>query len=159
MQGKIILASIDSFHQLTGISLKLKGYYNFLKVHPEYRDKVVLFQVIRGLFLKSENMKGEHPSEESKQGQGRASANQNAMLLTDSCESLKQLNTDIIKLVNQIRNEFGRKCLIVESGNWTIEMRLALWSKAHVLFVSTLKDGLYLTCFEYIFVKYLCRDF
>lgn len=43
MQGKIVLASIDSFHQLTGISLKLKGYYTFLKMHPEYRDKVVLF--------------------------------------------------------------------------------------------------------------------
>ena len=38
-------------------------------------------------------------------------------------------------------------------------MRLALWSKAHVLFVSTLKDGLYLTCFEYILVKYLCNEF
>ena len=38
-------------------------------------------------------------------------------------------------------------------------MRLALWSKANVLFVSTLKDGLYLTCFEYIHVKHLCNDF
>ena len=38
-------------------------------------------------------------------------------------------------------------------------MRLALWSKAHVLFVSTLKDGLYLTCFEYIWVKQLCNEF
>lgn len=36
---------------------------------------------------------------------------------------------------------------------------MALWSRANVLFVSTLKDGLYLTCFEYIFVKYLCNDF
>lgn len=58
MQGKIILASIDSFHQMTGLTLKLKGYYNFLKTYPEYRDKVVLFQVIRGLFTKSENMQG-----------------------------------------------------------------------------------------------------
>ena len=38
-------------------------------------------------------------------------------------------------------------------------MRLALWSKANVLFVSTLKDGLYLTCFEYIMVKNLLNDF
>ena len=38
-------------------------------------------------------------------------------------------------------------------------MRLALWSKAHVLFVSTLKDGLYLTCIEYILVKHLRNEF
>ena len=38
-------------------------------------------------------------------------------------------------------------------------MRLALWSKAHVLFVSTLKDGLYLTCIEYILVKHLSNEF
>ena len=36
---------------------------------PEYREKVVLFQVIRGLFFKSDNMKGAHEEdEESKQG-------------------------------------------------------------------------------------------
>ena len=38
-------------------------------------------------------------------------------------------------------------------------MRLALWSKAHVLFVSTLKDGLYLTCIEYIMVKHIKKEF
>lgn len=72
---------------------------------------------------------------------------------------LKKLKDSIIKLTTKIRTEFGRQCLILESGNWTMHMRLALWSKAHVLFVSTLKDGLYLTCFEYIFVKHLCNEF
>ena len=47
----------------------------------------------------------------------------------------------------------------MDSGSWDINNRLALWSKANVLFVSTLKDGLYLTCFEYVLVKYLCNDF
>ena len=47
----------------------------------------------------------------------------------------------------------------MEQGNWTIQMRLALWSKAHVLFVSTLKDGLYLTCIEYIMAKHICNEF
>ena len=58
MKDKIILASIDSFHQMTGLILKLKIYYKFLKTYPEYREKVVLFQVIRGLAFKSDNMKG-----------------------------------------------------------------------------------------------------
>ena len=49
---------------MTGLIFKLKGYYNFLKMYPEYRDKVVLFQVIRGLFYKSDNMKGQHVEEE-----------------------------------------------------------------------------------------------
>lgn len=161
MQGKIILASIDSFHQMTGLILKLKGYYKFLKMFPEYREKVVLFQVIRGLFFKSENMRGAHDEEEeSKQGQGRSGNDDKSTIwLFEYVQRLKKLNMTVCKLTNKIRNEFGRQCLIVESGNWTIAMRLALWSKAHVLFVSTLKDGLYLTCFEYIFVKYLCNEF
>ena len=41
---------------MTGLILKLKGYYNFLKIYPEYREKVVLFQVIRGLFFKSDKI-------------------------------------------------------------------------------------------------------
>ena len=66
------MASIDSCHQTTGLILKLKGYYQFLKDYPEYREKVVLFQVIRGLFFRSDNMAGEQQSEEDiKQGQGQ----------------------------------------------------------------------------------------
>lgn len=145
---------------MTGIILKLKGYYNFLKIYPEYRDKVVLFQVIRGLFFKSDNMKGEHEEEESKlSSQQSEGGRDKSGMMIDHVASLKALNKSIIQIVNKIRGEFGRQCLIVESGNWTIHMRLALWSKAHILFVSTLKDGLYLTCFEYILVKYLCNEF
>ena len=43
LNGKIILASIDSLQPTTGLILKLKGYYRFLKMYPEYRNKVVLF--------------------------------------------------------------------------------------------------------------------
>jgi len=64
LQGKIVLASIDSLHQMTGIVSKLKSYYNFLKAFPDLRQKVVLFQVIRGLFFKSDNMQGAHLPEE-----------------------------------------------------------------------------------------------
>ena len=45
-------------------------------------------------------MMGQHPSEESKQGQGRSSAAASTMYMTDDCESLKALNTSIIQLVN-----------------------------------------------------------
>ena len=107
-EGKIILASIDSFHQMTGLVSKLKGYYNFLKMFPEYRDKVVLFQVIRGLFYKSENMQGTHREEESKQGQGRSNSDKSTIWLFEHVEPLKRLNETICKLVNKIRNEFGR---------------------------------------------------
>lgn len=43
INGKTILASIDSFHQMTGLILKLRGYQSFLRQNPEYKDKVVLF--------------------------------------------------------------------------------------------------------------------
>ena len=42
------------------------------------------------------------------------------MWLFDQVESLKVLNKGIISLVQQIRDDFGRQCLIIESGNWTI---------------------------------------
>jgi trehalose-6-phosphate synthase len=48
---------------------------------------------------------------------------------------------------------------MVKAGNQTVDARLALWAKTHALFVSTLKDGLYLTCFEYIMVKHRLNDF
>ena len=57
---RIVLSSIDSCHSMTGIILKLKGYYSFLKQFSEYRDKVVLIQIIRGLFFKSDNIEDLH---------------------------------------------------------------------------------------------------
>ena len=62
-QDRIILSSIDSFHSMTGLVLKLKGYQSFLKANPDYKDKVTLIQIIRGLFSKSNNMKGQHAEE------------------------------------------------------------------------------------------------
>ena len=58
---------------MTGLVLKLKGYYKFLKTFPEYRDKIVLFQVVRGLFFMSENMEGAHAEQEkeARRNQGR----------------------------------------------------------------------------------------
>ena len=72
---------------------------------------------------------------------------------------MKTLNNEICKLINLIHRDFGKECLMVKAGNQTIDARLALWSKTNILFVSTLKDGLYLTTFEYIWVKYLRNDF
>ena len=48
---------------------------------------------------------------------------------------------------------------MVKTSEFGIEARLALWSKTNVLFISTLKNGLYLTTFEYIYVKYIMNDF
>jgi len=93
---------------MTGLILKLKGYYNFLKDFPEYRDKVVLFQVIRGLFTKSENMMGQHKKEESKQNARTNAEKQGTFWLFEEVESLKALNVSVIKMVNKIRGEFGR---------------------------------------------------
>ena len=79
--------------------------------------------------------------------------------LKEDVPALKALNEEIGKLITQIHREFGKETLMVKAGNQPIDARLALWSKTHILFVSTLKDGLYLTTFEYIWVKYLRNDF
>ena len=52
-EQRIIMSSIDTFHSMTGLILKLKGYYSFLKVNPDYKDKITLIQIIRGLFSRS----------------------------------------------------------------------------------------------------------
>ena len=52
---------------MAGLVLKLKGYYYFLKANSDYKDKITLIQIIRGLFPKSSNMKNEHGEEETKQ--------------------------------------------------------------------------------------------
>ena len=80
-------------------------------------------------------------------------------MVVDNVKALKELKQQVMDLVQSIQKEFGRKCLIVKTGNYGIEARLALWSRTDVLFVSTLKDGLYLTCFEYIYAKYIKKDF
>ena len=80
-------------------------------------------------------------------------------MIVSDVKALRNLKTQVQELVQSIHKEFGRKCLIVKIGNYSIEARLALWSRTNVLFVSTLKDGLYLTCFEYIFAKYIKKDF
>ena len=80
-------------------------------------------------------------------------------MIVSDVKALRNLKIQVQELVQSIHKEFGRKCLIVKIGNYSIEARLALWSRTNVLFVSTLKDGLYLTCFEYIFAKYIKKDF
>ena len=154
-QERIILSSIDSFHSMTGIVLKLKGYRSFLKANPDYKDKVTLIQIIRGLFTTSSNMMGEHVDEDRKQ-QKPASED---LMLSEHVPALKVLKEEVHRLVSQIHKDFGKKCLIVKTANYSIEARMALWSKTNILFVSTLKDGLYLTCFEYIWAKYVKGDF
>ena len=66
----------------------------FLKNCPEYRDKVVLFQIIRGLFFKSDNMKGQHQAEEESKRSlhNRKNVDKNTIWLFDQVETLDKLN-------------------------------------------------------------------
>ena len=41
-EERIILSSIDSFHSMTGLVQKFRGYYSFLKANPDYKDKITL---------------------------------------------------------------------------------------------------------------------
>lgn len=43
---KKLILGIDSADHMRGIKHKLRGYQKFLKDHPEYRDKLLLVQVI-----------------------------------------------------------------------------------------------------------------
>ena len=64
---------------------------------------------------------------------------------------------EIEEIVNQIKFEFGPQCILHHEENLSLEKRLALWSESDVLLVSSLRDGLCLTLFEYVAAKKHCN--
>lgn len=50
------MSSIDTFHPLSGLRTKLRGYYKFLKAYPAYRNKLVLIQFIPSIYCESEHL-------------------------------------------------------------------------------------------------------
>jgi trehalose-6-phosphate synthase len=42
LEGKIVIGSVDYLHPISGISNKLRAYYNFLQENPKLRKQVIL---------------------------------------------------------------------------------------------------------------------
>ena len=67
--------------------------------------------------------------------------------------TLRDLRSQILKIVEEIHQNFGRECLIFEESNPSLEKRLALWSNSDIILCSSLNDGFCLQVLEYV----VCR--
>ena len=103
-QKPIVISSIDTFTHLSGFTNKLKGYQKFLQTYPSYRNKVVLIQFIPSIYCHS-NI--------SQLDKSEASQAHRDDYLTDSIGTLKELRNQIIKVTQEIHQEFGTHCLIL----------------------------------------------
>ena len=55
---------------------------------------------------------------------------------------MQQALADIIKLVDEIHDEFGHGCLLFKQEHINMEERCALWSISHIMLNTCLRDGL-----------------
>ena len=115
----IVISSIDTFTPLSGFKTKLKGYQKFLQSYPNYRNKTVLIQFMPSIFCNSDI---------SKQKSNEPNSGDN--YLTDSISIFKDLQTEIIKITEEIHKEFGPHCLILQEGNPPLAKRLAVWAQS-----------------------------
>lgn len=66
---------------------------------------------------------------------------------------IQKTQQEIQKVINEIHEEFGDGCLIYKVQNLTQEERLALWSFSQILLITSLRDGLTFSPFEFISTK------
>jgi trehalose-6-phosphate synthase len=60
---------------------------------------------------------------------------------------------DILKLVDEIHDEFGHGCLIFKQEHINMEERCALWNMSNIMLNTCLRDGLTLQPLEFVSVK------
>lgn len=65
------------------------------------------------------------------------------------------MRKDVLKIKDEIHQEFGQECFLFEESNPSLEKRLSLWSKTDIILCSSLKDGLCIQVLEYV----VCRKF
>lgn len=117
----IVISSIDTFTHLSGFTNKLKGYQKFLQSYPSYRNKVVLIQFIPSIYCHSKIEQVD---------KSESAQNNRDDYFTESIGTLKELRNQIIKTSQEIHQEFGTHCLILQEGNPPLAKRLAVWSQS-----------------------------
>lgn len=125
------MSSIDSYHPISGLKHKLQSYLLFLEKFPSYRNRIIFIQFV-GSTVQAFDSNEDHQKQVS---------------------SIKTMRDEIMKLVNEIQEKFGKSCLIFEESNPSIDKRLVLWTESDIIWCSSLKDGLCIQVLEYV----VCR--
>ncbi|SEA16431.1 trehalose 6-phosphate synthase/phosphatase [Arachidicoccus rhizosphaerae] len=126
LEGKKLVISIDRLDYSKGIVQRLKGYECFLRNYPQYREKVIYYQLIvpsRDKVLEYDRLKQEID------------------------KLVSHINAEYSSLSWQPIQYFYRA--------WSFDMLSALYNAADIALVTPLRDGMNLVCKEYIASKSL----
>lgn len=124
LEGKKLVISIDRLDYSKGILQRLQGYNIFLRDYPQYRGKVVYYQLIvpsRDKVLEYDRLKQEID------------------------KLVSHINAEYSTLSWQPIQYFYRA--------WAFEMLSALYYAADIALVTPMRDGMNLVCKEYIASK------
>lgn len=119
--GKKVILGIDRLDYVKGIPHKLKAMEKFLQTNPKMKGKIVLLQI-------AVPSRGEVPG-------------------------YQKLRSNVHKLVSRINGEYGTLedvPIHYLDQSMKFEELCALYFRAEVMFVTSLRDGMNLVSFEYI---------
>jgi trehalose-phosphatase len=119
--GKKVLLGIDRLDYVKGIPHKLKAIECFLRAHPSWRGKVVLLQI--------------------------------AVPSRSEVPGYQKLRNNVHKQVGRINGEFGsidNVPIHYLDQSMSFQELCALYYRADIMFVTSLRDGMNLVSFEFI---------
>mmetsp|Transcript_27073 Transcript_27073/g.72919 ORF Transcript_27073/g.72919 Transcript_27073/m.72919 type:complete len:1138 (+) Transcript_27073:380-3793(+) len=125
---KRLIAGLETCQRLSGVALKFLGFERLLDEYPTWANKLVLYQTC----LRPNN----RPEDE---------------------EVTSQELKELVKRINDKHgsDEFGPVVVYneVEGSGLPPQDRMAIWLACDVLLNTTVREGLNLDCFEFVYVK------
>jgi trehalose 6-phosphate synthase/phosphatase len=122
-EGRRLIAGLDTCQRLSGVALKLLGFERLLDEFDKWRDKAVLVQ-------RCFKPRNRHDDED-------------------------RTSRELHLLVERINEKYPGSVDYeeVEGSRLTSGLRLGLWLACDVLLNTSVREGLNLNCFEYVYVK------
>jgi len=124
LEGKKLMISIDRLDYSKGILQRLSGYQTLLENYPEYREKIVYYQLI----VPSRDKVYEY-------------------------DLLKQEIDKLVSHINAKYGTLSWQPIQYFYKAWSFDMLSALYYTADIAIVTPLRDGMNLVCKEYIASK------
>ena len=124
LEGKKLIISIDRLDYSKGILQRLRAYQKFLKDYPQFRGKVVYYQLIV-------------PSRDQ----------------VFAYDQLKQQIDQLVSKINAEYSTLSWQAIQYFYRSWSLEMLSALYHTADIALVTPMRDGMNLVCKEFIASK------
>jgi len=109
-----VIAGVDYYHPMSGVVCKLRAFQEFLKANRELAESIVFLQYIVP---------------------AKASSKVEHLIF-------QRMERDIKELQEGINTEFGPDIVRIYFEGPSKAARCALWARANLLFITSLRDGL-----------------